>query len=37
MHPSNSVKGKNTFDPAQDIKLEMDQFELAFSYSRRIE
>ena len=35
--PSNSVKGKNTFDPAQDIKLEMDQFELAFSYSRRIE
>ena len=32
--PSNSVKGKNTFDPSQDIEIEMDQYELALSYSR---
>jgi long-chain fatty acid transport protein len=33
--PSNSVKGENTFDPNQDIKLEMDQYELAIAYNRR--
>ena len=32
----NSVKGKNPFDPAQDIEIEMDQYELAISYSRNI-
>ena len=31
--PSNSVKGQNTFDPAQDVEIEMDQYELALSYS----
>jgi long-chain fatty acid transport protein len=35
--PSNSVKGKNAFDQTQDIELEMDQYELAFSYTRRVE
>jgi len=35
--PSVSVKGKNYLDGAQDIELEMDQYELAFSYNRRIE
>jgi len=35
--PSVSVKGANTFDPAQEIEIEMDQYELALSYSRRIE
>ena len=34
--PSKSVKGKNPFDPAQDIEIEMDQYELAISYSRNI-
>jgi long-chain fatty acid transport protein len=34
--PSNSVKGTNTFDPSQDIEIEMDQYELALSYSRRL-
>ncbi|MCP4334153.1 MAG: hypothetical protein GY785_15965 [Gammaproteobacteria bacterium] len=34
--PSNSVKGKNNFDGIQDIELEMDQYELAFSYSRHL-
>jgi long-chain fatty acid transport protein len=34
--PSNSVKGTNTFDPSQEIELEMDQYELAISYNRRI-
>ena len=32
----NSVKGKSPFDPAQDIEIEMDQYELAISYSRNI-
>ena len=32
--PSNSVKGENTFDPAQNVEIEMDQYELALSYSR---
>jgi hypothetical protein len=32
----NSVKGKSPFDPAQDIEIEMDQYELAFSYSRNL-
>ncbi len=32
--PSVSVKGENTFDPTQDVELEMDQYELALSYSR---
>ena len=31
-----SVKGKSPFDPAQDIEIEMDQYELALSYSRNI-
>ena len=35
--PSVSVKGKSAFDPFQDIELEMDQYELSFSYSRRVE
>jgi len=30
-----SVKGSNDFDPAQDVEIEMDQYELAASYSRR--
>jgi long-chain fatty acid transport protein len=34
--PSKSVKGKSPFDPAQDIEIEMDQYELAISYSRNI-
>ena len=39
--PSNSVKGDNTFEPnppfdPQEIELEMDQLELAFTYSRRL-
>lgn len=32
--PSASVSGTNTFDPAQTIELEMDQYELAASYSK---
>lgn len=32
--PNVDVKGKNTFDPAQDIEIEMDQYEIAASYSR---
>jgi len=32
--PSVSVKGTNAFDPAQEIELEMDQYELAVSYSK---
>ena len=35
--PTEEVKGTNTFDPAQEIELEMDQYELAFSYNRRFE
>ncbi len=34
--PSNSVKGTNNFDPSQDVEIEMDQYELALSYSRRL-
>jgi len=34
--PNKSVKGDSPFDPAQDIKIEMDQYELAVSYSRNI-
>ena len=34
--PNNSVKGPNKFDPAQEIELEMDQYELALSYSRHL-
>jgi long-chain fatty acid transport protein len=34
--PSNSVKGTSTFDQGQEIELEMDQYELAFSYNRRL-
>jgi long-chain fatty acid transport protein len=33
--PSNSVSGTNTFDPNQEIELEMDQFELSLGYGRR--
>jgi long-chain fatty acid transport protein len=33
--PTEEVDGTNTFDPAQEIELEMDQYELAFSYNRR--
>ena len=32
--PSESVTGTNTFDPAQQIELEMDQIELSLGYSR---
>jgi long-chain fatty acid transport protein len=31
-----SVKGKSPFDPAQDIEIEMDQYEVAISYNRII-
>ena len=34
--PSKSVKGTSPFDPAQDIKIEMDQYEVAVSYNRSI-
>ena len=34
--PSNSVKGTSNFDPSQEIELEMDQYELAISYNRRL-
>ncbi len=33
--PSKSVRGPNPLDPAQTIKLEMDQFELELGYSYR--
>jgi long-chain fatty acid transport protein len=33
--PSNSVSGGNPLDPAQEIELEMDQFELSLGYGRR--
>ena len=35
--PTEEVDGTNTFDPAQEIELEMDQYELAISYSRSFE
>ena len=34
--PSFSVDGENTFDPSQEIELEMDQYEVAFTYNRRL-
>lgn len=34
--PSNSVDGTSNFDPSQEIELEMDQYELAFTYSRSL-
>jgi len=34
--PSFSVEGENTFDPSQNVKLEMDQYELTFAYNRRL-
>jgi len=34
--PNKSVKGASPFDPAQDIKIEMHQYELAWTYSRNI-
>jgi long-chain fatty acid transport protein len=34
--PSNSVDGTNTFDPSQEIEIEMDQYELAFTYNRSL-
>lgn len=33
--PSEEVDGTNTFDPTQEIELEMEQYELAISYNRR--
>ncbi len=33
--PNVSVSGPNTFDPSQTIEIEMDQYELAASYSKR--
>ncbi len=35
--PTEDVTGTNSFDQAQEIELEMDQYELAFSYNRRFE
>ena len=35
--PSVSVKGANTFDPAQEVELEMDQYEIALNYRRTID
>ena len=32
--PNVDVSGPNAFDPAQTIKLEMEQFEVALSYSK---
>ncbi len=34
--PSNSIDGGNTFDPGQEVELEMDQYELVLSYNRRL-
>ena len=34
--PSETVDGTNTFDPTQEIELEMEQYELAISYNRRM-
>ncbi|TNF86405.1 MAG: hypothetical protein EP300_13560 [Gammaproteobacteria bacterium] len=34
--PTEEVDGTNTFDPAQEIELEMEQYEIALSYNRRI-
>jgi len=34
--PSFSVDGENTFDPSQNVDLEMDQYELTFAYNRRL-
>ncbi len=35
--PSESVKGTSNFDPSQEVELEMDQYELVLSYSRRLQ
>jgi long-chain fatty acid transport protein len=34
--PSVSVDGTSTFDPTQEIELEMDQYELSFTYNRSL-
>jgi long-chain fatty acid transport protein len=34
--PAEEVDGTNTFDPTQEIELEMEQYELAISYNRRM-
>jgi len=34
--PAETVDGTNSFDPTQEIELEMEQYELAISYNRRI-
>ena len=34
--PNESVKGGSPFDPAQEIEIEMDQYELALTYSRNV-
>ena len=34
--PAEKVDGTNTFDPTQEIELEMEQYELAISYNRRM-
>lgn len=34
--PSVSVDGTSNFDPSQEVELEMDQYEFALSYNRRI-
>ena len=34
--PSTSVDGENPLDAAQEIELEMDQYELAFTYNHRL-
>ena len=33
--PSESVKGPNAFDPAQNVEIEMKQYELSLNYSKR--
>ena len=35
--PTESISGENTFDPSQEIELEMDQYELAFTYNRTLD
>ena len=35
--PEVSVDGENTFDTAQEIEIEMEQYELALSYNRRFD
>ena len=31
--PKNSVRGLNSFDPTQNLELDMRQFEIEFGYS----